>query len=780
MRSHGTTNGCIYWLFRSLFVFLSQYKKIHVISQKNAPERENTPSMFDFRGVLLADGNISEQDSISHDAVRGGRRRSRWVWRVSRGVNNNIPAVIRILPRQPLQSDEMSPDEDALLLLLIYEHLKLHGHAKAAEVLEDHVKQVEAPHLRLNLQDIYTAWAKLCALAQTTKQEMEDGASLRKSEEAEAASSEDDSGLDVKASNTTEEENDKTPDPETQQLKPPDGPNASEDGSGSEHLDGQSAATGTSREAPDGPEGSGSEEDLPDAGTSSQVDPGAADGLSAPDLTGSVGVERSDDADEPQQETDAAAEVRGETAALEQTDVSQSKATSTCAEEEESPAEDLGQIPLTTPEPVPQETPPPTESEDPEKDEKMEEPQTERSEVADLTVQPDSEGETKTSPKSDDLSLTDLVSEEPPTAGAEERVHPGVSIVLNIEKDEMDEQEVTEALPAEAAESCEDVETPRRKKKKKNKKDSDPSSTNVFILEVSRDSSISSKKKKDKERVGEVEEQQEEVVVEKKRKKSKKRKIEQDEVQENLAETPVTSLDMRSKKKKTEVSEEQPEEAEMSGSPAEAPQKKRRRNRKRKKKQGGLEVVQSEEPPAEGDIDPEKELTDGDAPQLPSIPKKRRFTKRLNSMKQQRLLYQQKSSKTSGHKKKQKLIQEDTPRPDAAQDQEKTSKKKKKPSKQQEENSSKENLPPKKKKKKLLPSEDDSGVMSEQTCEILPEKKRKKKKKIKAKEDEIKPSSDVPAEKKKKNRSKEAEEAAEELAPPTSTKKKSRKKITSH
>lgn len=51
---------------------------------------------------------------------------------------------------------------------------------------------------------------RLCSLAQTTKQEMEDVASLRKSEEAEAASSEEDSGLDVKASNTTEEENDKT------------------------------------------------------------------------------------------------------------------------------------------------------------------------------------------------------------------------------------------------------------------------------------------------------------------------------------------------------------------------------------------------------------------------------------------------------------------------------------------------------------------------------------------------------------------------------------------
>lgn len=54
---------------------------------------------------------------------------------------------------------------------------------------------------------------RLCSLAQSTKQEMEDGTSLRKSEEAEAASSEEDSGLDVKVSNTTEEEEnkDKTP-----------------------------------------------------------------------------------------------------------------------------------------------------------------------------------------------------------------------------------------------------------------------------------------------------------------------------------------------------------------------------------------------------------------------------------------------------------------------------------------------------------------------------------------------------------------------------------------
>lgn len=83
---------------------------------------------------------------------------------------------------------------------------------------------------------------------------MEDGASLRRSEDAEAASSEEDSGLDVKVSHTTEEGKDKTPeagrfpsqsgsfplnldrlpewavsDPETEQPKPPEGPSASED-----------------------------------------------------------------------------------------------------------------------------------------------------------------------------------------------------------------------------------------------------------------------------------------------------------------------------------------------------------------------------------------------------------------------------------------------------------------------------------------------------------------------------------------------------------------------
>lgn len=198
------------------------------------------------------------------------------------------------------------------------------------------------------------------------------------------------------------------------------------------------------------------------------------------------------------------------------------------------------------------------------------------------------------------------VSEETPADG----VDPEVSIILNVEKDETEEQEVTEALPVG---SHRDAETPRPKKKKSKKSDSQ--STNVSILEASSDSSITSKKKKkkNKERQEEEEQQQEVVVVlEKKKKKSKKRKLEQEEVQENMAETPVVPLETRSKKKKkkTEAQEEQPEVEELlpenPESPEETSRKKRRRSRKRKRKQG--EEVQSEERPVEGDRDPETEL----------------------------------------------------------------------------------------------------------------------------------------------------------------------------
>lgn len=42
----------------------------------------------------------------------------------------------------------MAPEEDAALLFLIYQHLKVNGYDSAAKVLEKHVTQVRS--LRLN------------------------------------------------------------------------------------------------------------------------------------------------------------------------------------------------------------------------------------------------------------------------------------------------------------------------------------------------------------------------------------------------------------------------------------------------------------------------------------------------------------------------------------------------------------------------------------------------------------------------------------------------------
>lgn len=122
----------------------------------------------------------------------------------------------------------------------------------------------------MGVADVVVTCPRLCSLAQSTKQEMEVGATLRRSEDAEPASSEEDSGLDVKVSNTTEEQQkDKTPesgrffsqsgsfclnldylpelavsDPETEQPKPPEGPSTNEDAQESEDPPGGEVRTG--------------------------------------------------------------------------------------------------------------------------------------------------------------------------------------------------------------------------------------------------------------------------------------------------------------------------------------------------------------------------------------------------------------------------------------------------------------------------------------------------------------------------------------------------------
>ncbi|XP_039894438.1 uncharacterized protein LOC120737671 [Simochromis diagramma] len=82
----------------------------------------------------------------------------------------------------------MASEEDDVLLFLIYQHLKVNGYQKAAQVLEKHVTQVETPvESSSTLHDIYTGWMKLYSLAQHAKQETQESSYSKKSIKAEAA-----------------------------------------------------------------------------------------------------------------------------------------------------------------------------------------------------------------------------------------------------------------------------------------------------------------------------------------------------------------------------------------------------------------------------------------------------------------------------------------------------------------------------------------------------------------------------------------------------------------
>ncbi|XP_034090974.1 treacle protein-like [Gymnodraco acuticeps] len=100
----------------------------------------------------------------------------------------------------------MASEEDATLLFLIFQHLKVHGYKKAAKVLEKHIAQVETPEETPNLHEIYSGWMKLYSLAQDAKQEAEDGAHLKKNGiKPEPATSEEEDVADAKLNNITQE-----------------------------------------------------------------------------------------------------------------------------------------------------------------------------------------------------------------------------------------------------------------------------------------------------------------------------------------------------------------------------------------------------------------------------------------------------------------------------------------------------------------------------------------------------------------------------------------------
>ncbi|XP_075953347.1 uncharacterized protein LOC142955965 [Anarhichas minor] len=105
----------------------------------------------------------------------------------------------------------MASEDDAALLLLIFQHLKVNGYQKAAKVLQKHVAQVETSEESSSLHDIYTSWIKLCSLAQQAKQETEDLTTVKKNnikpEPATSEEEEGEGGADTKLSNVTEENN---------------------------------------------------------------------------------------------------------------------------------------------------------------------------------------------------------------------------------------------------------------------------------------------------------------------------------------------------------------------------------------------------------------------------------------------------------------------------------------------------------------------------------------------------------------------------------------------
>ncbi|KAM6920636.1 uncharacterized protein PEZ65_012557 [Lycodopsis pacificus] len=283
----------------------------------------------------------------------------------------------------------MASEEDAALLLLIFQHLKVNGYQKAAKALQKHVAQVETPEESSSLHDIYTSWIKLCSLAQQAKQETEDLSTVKNNIKPEPATSEEEGGeggeggADTKLSNVTEENNvdvKPLPEPGTDGVESSTAELPSEEGDADaaseppplhpaeearttksdseeeeeeedeeeqkedeEATEQESAPVEVSAEASNEAESSSSDSE-------EEAEPGPAasdeaeDQLVAPDASSDSSRERKEDDDELMQATD-------ETPACEQTAVNQAEV----SEEDGSAAE------VTNDQPAESEAPPPAE-----------------------------------------------------------------------------------------------------------------------------------------------------------------------------------------------------------------------------------------------------------------------------------------------------------------------------------------------------------------------------------------------------------------------------------
>ncbi|KAF3698568.1 hypothetical protein EXN66_Car014255 [Channa argus] len=661
-------------------------------------------------------------------------------------------------------------EDDAALLVLIHQHLRVKGFLEAAEMLEKHVPQVETTHESFNLHEIYTGWMKLCSPAQAAKQETEDSDTSKKNGiEPEAATTEE--GLEecahAEVSIITEDEVDvklslelraegveSAPadltctgdEAESVSEQPPD---AAGEIKTATNLDDKRVHSSDSegekgemeKKSPPAEvfaEASNDAESCDDV-AASQNDP-EQDGAQAAELTeacGSDGERREEtkrDGDEPEQEPEETMDPTNVTA---ETSVSQTEVTLSCTQEEDDKEDSAAKPPgsaessssdLTAHEANEQlaesEAPPPADPDSESAEEKLEKKE-QISEGGAATSPSTLEGQVEM--PTSDPHITETVMVE----AAAERADPEDSIILNIQVEDGDaaERETSQLLPEEAAQSCNDfdpLKKKNRKKKKRSKKEMetapadslapDKSTSTSETLSDAPLSSCSAKKKRgEKMRQEEVAEEDTSQVAPSEKKVGKKRRRERDKVEEEDVETPVVhSENKRKKKKKVKYVEKEESNVGKVENPESLTETEGKKKKKRKKREQETEE-QCDEQPAGGNKDTQEKLdtTDGNSSQTSSAKKKHRLRKKLSLKKRLRLHKKDERRKKRRHngqtKKKMKAgeYEETTERPPAVTESQDPPVKKKKKKRREDE------------VKETEPAADDNTPTSVSTVAVL-------------------------------------------------------------
>ncbi|KAM9323325.1 uncharacterized protein KZ484_021422 isoform 2-T2 [Pholidichthys leucotaenia] len=541
----------------------------------------------------------------------------------------------------------MASEEDALLFL-IHQHLKVRGYQRAAEVLEEHVTQMEMPKESSTLHDIYMGWMKLCSLVQVTKQDTEDSTHLKKQIiKPEAATS------------------------KQEEAAPTDLSNVSQKDDGDLKAPLESGVNVESSIVDQDPE-TLSEQQMEDDANETQTK-----SESSPDSEMEEETVNEEEMMMEQKQPHTATNENKASATLEQNNITASPTRQACKreslDENNSTLEMPSKVELhtsnltaveTNEEHAASEAPPPEAPGNCESANLNEEEDDRGDEKSKITVCGDLLLELMTMTQGEESDPTDLpvadaaadVANGIPNPEAEVgEADPVCSIVLNIiDKDGEAAEPLTAQWPCEVAEeSCEESKTP--KEKKRSKRSLKTLSGNTTITETpSTDTSLESlidspvankhaKKKKDIEKYEVVEGEDEVFLVgppEKKKKKAKKRKWERDEM-EKIKETLDTPSENKARKKKEVKDDEEVREVGgvMVEQTLEVVVDSEMKKKKKKKKREKYEELQSEGRPLGDSKGTEEkiEATDGISSMASSAIKKKCLRMYLSMKKRPRL-----------------------------------------------------------------------------------------------------------------------------------------------